>query len=503
MPKLATIVFGSLGLLGASIAQGGDEPPIRAEGRAEPYLKALHAKVHRVWTDSFLVMAESQLPKDHPINLPSRAAQLEVIITSEGKLADVKVAKPSGSSDFDGSAVDVIKASAPFVVAPEEVLSDDGKVHVRWTLARDDRRCSGASIDVQTGLLDEVVPMLVAQGRETAALARLKAADETERQAAFTKFARAWLDRAEDDKELAIRVAVANATAGDARGAERLRKAAAENEQVELATRGLALLKTGLCALAKAPDEECLVAAIGVAKNRQAPAVERIAVIEALGTRDEPEAKAALKALFKDSAPAIRAAAILAEARAGAGKGAVFRLTALLRDPSVEVRTAAAAALVRVGGEDALEQLFQLFKEKDVRPYQAVARELGRLSGEASAQLLGRFLRRDDRRIQLAGARALARRHDTAAAKNLADLAKGSDAELRFLAASAIADAEQRKAAVEAPDGYGWKDSCVALAEGNGKLTAVDWILAQFPKLDPEARIDLMGAWLAATRTKS
>jgi TonB family protein len=504
MSKLATIVLGSMGLWAPAFALAGEEPPVHGDGRAEPYLQALHTRVHRIWADSFLVMAEGQLPKDHPINLPSRAAQLEVVLTSEGKLADVKVAKPSGSDDFDGSAVDVVKASAPFVVAPEEVLSDDGKVHLRWTLARDDRRCSGASIDIKTGRLDEAVAMLVAQGRESVALARLKAADDPgERQAAFTKFARAWLDRAEDDKELAIRVAVANATAGDDRGAERLRKAVAKNEEVELAAHGLTLLKTGLCALVKAPDGECLPDAIAVAKNRQAPTAERIVAIEALGTRDEPDARNALKALFKDSAGAVRASAILAEARAGAGKGAVFRLTALLRDPSLEVRAAAGAALVRVGGEEALTQLFLLFKEKDVRPYQAVARELGTLSGDASAHMLARFLRRDDRRIQLAGARALARRHDDAATEAQAGLTGATDPELRFLAAPAITDAEQRKAAVEAPEGYAWKDSCMALAQGHGKPVAIDWILAQFPKLAPETRVDLMGVWLASTRAKN
>jgi TonB family protein len=503
MTKLATVFWGSLCLLGASAAMADDEPAIHADGRAEPYLKALHAKVHRLWTDSFLVMAEGQLPKDHPINVPSRAAELEVVLTSKGKLAQVKLGKTSGSDDFDSSAVDVIKAAVPFGAAPDEVLSDDGQAHIRWTLARDHRRCSGASIDIQTSPLDEGVPMLVAQGREDVALERLRTADPAERQVAFTRFARAWLDRAENDDSLAVRVAVANARAGDDRGAERLRKAIAKNEQVELAGQGLRLLKTGWCTLAKAPEGECLAATIGLAKNRQAPTTERTLAIEGLGKRDEPDAKAALKELLKDSAPTIRAAAIGADARPGAGKGAVFRLTALLRDPSIEVRSAAAAALVRVGGDDVLAQLFLLFKEKDVRPYQAVARALGGLTGEPSAQLLGRFLRKDDRRIQLAGARALARRHDPAAQAAKAPLTRGTDAELRFLAAPLLADAEQRKAAAESSEGTTWNDSFIALAEGSGKPSALDWILAQFPKLAPETRIDLMGAWLGAGRNEN
>lgn len=519
MSKLATVLLASLGLLAPHTALAGDEPPVEGEGRAKPYLEALHAKVHRLWTDSFLAMAEGQLAKDHPINDRSRVAELELLLTVEGKLANLKVAQTSGSSDFDASAVDVVKAAAPFAIAPEDVLSDDGKVHVLWRFARDDRRCSGAEVRVKNVALEEAIPMLVAQGRETLAISRLKAtADWRHRVVAFDKFARAWLDRLEDDKDLSFQVAAANATAGDDRGAERLRKALTNGEDAALAASALARLKIPLCALLKerladpqtkastlsalsaSPDSECVGAVVAVAQERKATVADRVAAVVGLGTREEPEAKAALKDLLKDAAAPVRAAAILADARPGSGKGAVFRLTALLRDPSIEVRTAAAAALVRVGGEDALAQLFLLFKERDARPYEAVARELAVLSGEPSAQMLTRFLRKDDRRIQLAGARALARRQDPFAAKAQATLATASDAELRFLAAPVMADADQRKAATSAPEGYAWTDSGVALLQGGGKLAAVDWILAQFPKLGPETRVDLMGAWLAANR---
>jgi HEAT repeat protein len=240
---------------------------------------------------------------------------------------------------------------------------------------------------------------------------------------------------------------------------------------------------------------------IGLALDRKAAVADREAAVRGLAAREEPEVKTALKELFKDASATVRAAALLADARPGSGKGAVFRLTALLRDPSLEVRTAAAAALVRAGGEDALTQLFLLFKERDARPYEAVARELAALAGEPSAQMLTRFLRKDDRRVQLAGARALARRQDPFAAKAQATLATSTDAELRFLAAPTLTDADQRKTATSAPEGYAWTDSCVALMQAGGKLAAADWLLAQFPKLGPETRVEIMGAWLAADRT--
>ena len=195
MLKLATVFFAGLALWGSAFVLAGDEPPIQGEGPEAIYLAALHEKVHRLWTDSFLVLASGQLPKEHPINAQTRAVLLEIVLTPEGKVANIKVAKPSGSDDFDASAVDVIKSSGPFVEPPEDVLSDDDKVHILWTMARDDRRCSSTTVDKQQRPLEQAMPMLVAQGREKIALERLASADDEARQAGFTAFARAWLDR--------------------------------------------------------------------------------------------------------------------------------------------------------------------------------------------------------------------------------------------------------------------------------------------------------------------
>jgi hypothetical protein len=144
-------------------------------------------------------------------------------------------------------------------------------------------------------------------------------------------------------------------------------------------------------------------------------------------------------------------------------------------------------------------QLFQFFKEKDPRPGEAVAKELGTMKGEASAEILGKLAHsKNDRRVRLAGARALAARRDQFAHKVQATLAGDGDAELRFLG-SAV-DAQKRLAAASAPDGHLWRASYAALAAGSGRLAAADWALVQFPKLDPAARVEIMGAWLAGTK---
>ena len=522
MSKRTAVVLTLLGFfLAPATVHAGDEPEVQGDDSALPYLRELHAKVHRQWADNFLAMAAAQLPKDHPINVLSRAASLDVVLAPDGKLIDVRVVKSSGAAEFDSSAVDVVKASGPFAAASDEVLSDDGKVHVLWTFARDDRRCSGLSIDRRDLRLADAVKVMVAQGREGAAIARLQKTDEAERLLGADVFARAWLDALENDKVLAMEVAAANAVAGDERGAERLRKAA-EREPTAAAIRGLAALKIPICPLIKdylnkgkttearervlwaigeGSDGECLTFAIETAKNRTAGRMERTLALSSLGHSDSAEAKATVKEVLKDPDPNVQAAAILAEARPGAGKSAVFRLTPLLRDKSVIVRAAAATALVRVGGEEALPQLFLIFKEKDPTVYTAVAAELAGLSGSASAEMLARFLRKDSPAIKLAAARAVAARRDDHAAKLQASLAGSANPELQLLAGSAL-DKDKRALAAAAPTDEGFAASFSSLVHGAGRIVAMDWLLAQWSKVEPGTRVALLGQWLA-TRPKA
>jgi hypothetical protein len=145
-------------------------------------------------------------------------------------------------------------------------------------------------------------------------------------------------------------------------------------------------------------------------------------------------------------------------------------------------------------------QLFLLHKERDPRPGEAVAKELGVMKGEASAEMLGKLVHnKGDRRVRLAAARALAVRRDPPARKLLANLAGHQDAELRFLGSSEL-DAQKRLAAASAPEGQVWRASFAALAAGPARLAAADWALAQFPKLDPAVRVEIVGAWLAETK---
>jgi TonB family protein len=502
-------------VLATGRVQAADEPPVQGEGRTLAYLNDLHNKVHRAWADSFLAMAAARLPKDHPVNLATRAVVVELVLARGGRLIGTEVSTPSGSSEFDTSALDVVRDNAPYGVAPEEVVSDDGNVHVLWTFARDDRQCSGLQVRNVQRPLSQAVRSLLAQGREHVAIQRLQAAGDEAREQGFLSFAWAWLDRAEVDQGLAV--AAARAAGGDHAGEKRLRQAVEQGQDVETAARGLARLAIPLCPLVKEKlegpageargaavaalgfglERECLPGVLAVANDRSAPESQRVAAAQALGTLDDPDARKTLQGLADDKSPAMRAVALLAGTRPGGGRGAVFRLTGLLHDPAPEVRGAAAAALLRTGGEAMVPQLFQLHKEKDPRPGEAVAKELGAMNGAASAEMLGKLAHsKSDRRVRLAGARALAVRRDQPARKALATLAGDQDAELRFLGSRDL-EAPKRLAAASAPGGHGWRNSYAALAAGLGRLAAADWALAQFPKLDAAARVEIMAAWLA------
>lgn len=556
MPKPATLCLSVLAaLLALPSAWAGDdeEPAIEGDEAALPYLRAVHAKVHPLWADNFLLLAASQLPKEHPINVPSRRVVLDVVLSAKGALLDVRVAKSSGATEFDTSAMESIRAAGTFPPATEAVLSDDGKAYLRWALARDARRCSGLSVTRRELPLAEAVRALVLRNRDALAIARLQAAEDSERAAAMDAFARAWLDRNENAKGyLDVQVALANALAGDDRGVERLRQAVAMTTMSEdipaWGLRGLAALHIPSCplikaALAKAPAEQpsepaapklavsdeqflrdveatgnrrhvlrllaagadgtCLSLAIATAKSRAANKDDRLAAVRSLAASDGPEVKAALKALAKDPDPDIAAQVILAESRSGTGKGAVFRLTPLLRDKSAAVRAAAAAALVRVGGEEVLPQLFLIYKEKTPRTYIAVAAELAKLSGAASAQMLGRFLKKDSGEIRTAAARALAARRDEHAAKlqaTLATNATGDCPELQLLSGLALPK-DKRDAALGALPDADFTESYSALLRGSARVVAADWLLAYFAKLPPAPRVELLGEWLA-TRPK-
>jgi len=505
-------------LFASTPARATEEPAIVGEGKTLAYLQSLHGKIHPAWALNFLAMAEAQLPKDDPVNSPIREVTLEVILAPNGSLLGTHVLKSSSVPGFDASAIDVLKTMTTFPLAPEEALSDDGNAHLYWVFARNHRQCAGLTVAHKEAPLPLAMAALVKQGRDSTALTRIKAVETEERLDGLSAFTKAWLSRQESDAALGVQASVALALGGDTDVGVRLAKTL---PSAPGAAEGLAALKIPVCPLLKdrLTDEtpearqallgalrhgasgECLAFLEAVAKNKQAPVANRLLAIEGLRHSEGPGPLATLRALFKESSAPVLAAAILAEARPGAGKGAVFRLTPKLRDPSLAVRGAAAAALVRVGGESSLPQLFLMFRETDPGIYQLVATELGKLSGKDSATMLDKILSKTDPRIHLAGARALASRTDEHAGKILAniDIGQEKNPEIRLLA---LAATDGTNAKVSIPLTPESRPTFLVLASGNGRGIAARLLLDQFATLDPVFRITMLGDWLATTPPK-
>ncbi len=122
--------------------------PTALKTRAHPfalYVVGMHRKLHAKWADGFLASLDAKAVTD-PLNDPRLAVQLEIAIAMDGSTL-VEVIKPSHVTAFDAAAVDAFEAAAPFDPTPDSIRSADGRVHMRWTLHRDDRECGTFGVE--------------------------------------------------------------------------------------------------------------------------------------------------------------------------------------------------------------------------------------------------------------------------------------------------------------------------------------------------------------------
>jgi HEAT repeat protein len=495
---------------------GEGEPPIEAAGAEGTFLRALHARVHTRWSDNFLKMAAAQLPKTHALNDAGLRAVVEVTLERNGALVELAVKERSGAADFDAAAADVLKDSLPMPGAPEEMLSDDDRLHLTWAFARDHRRCGEVKAFQKESPLEEALPRLMAKKREAEALRRVKAAAATAPDPALSLFATAWLKSALADPRLARTAAFALLAAGDTTG-EKLVREAIQQGEVGGGAAVLARAKLPVCELVKdnlgkdgsreqaaavealraGAEAACAPALLKVAQSRKLPAVVRAGAIEALGAGADAAARQALVELEKDGPTAVRAAALLAAAQPGGGRSTLLHLTPGLRDPALEVRVAAITGILRAGGDGGLDQLYLLFKETDPRPYEAAAAGLARLSSEKSAGALGRMLRKEDKRIRVAAAAALASRSDGFARTALEAARKDAAIGVVVFASALMSDAERREVVARLAGDPDAPRLYRALVAGSGRRAAAEWLLGKMPQLTPAAKLDLLGAWMA------
>lgn len=130
------------------VAAPAPSRPTALKTRAHPfaiYIAGMHRKLHGTWADGFLASLDEKAVTD-PLNDPGLAVQLQIAIAADGS-ALVEVIKPSHVSAFDAAAVDAFEAAAPFEPTPASIRSADGRVHMRWTLFRDERECGTFDVD--------------------------------------------------------------------------------------------------------------------------------------------------------------------------------------------------------------------------------------------------------------------------------------------------------------------------------------------------------------------
>jgi TonB family protein len=570
-------------------------PPLGAEPSADDsrpggaYLEAIHAQIHPLWAQNFLESLRLQLPPDNQLNRPALYVVVDMAIAADGTLHDVLLQHPTGFNPFDQAAVQIVRDASPYPKPPADLASDDGYVHVTWTLARDVRQCSpaDAQVVVEEAPLAQAVKLLVQRGDVVEAGQRIiKEAPAGQQVDAASLFARVLLRQALVDPDPKIRAAACTAVgaSGDASALDEIatnlgdenasvRQAAAlavaalagptdatgpgpspssaapapaaPASPASAAATGPALQKlltdanagvvqAAVVALAALGQSPAATAALGDGLSSSDPGVQAQAATELTGSGD-PALAAPLAAILggKDASPkavAARAAAATAlgslptadathplmhaltdpnaDVRAAAaralgklkspGKGPYYALLDLFKDPSAEVRAAVAAAAVRIGGADAVGELYAIVKDPDPGVGSSIAGALAGVPGPDALQILRDELASKNAVVREAAAASLAARAD--GVDILAGLLKDADPLVR---AVAVAQAADQSTAVQILGGTSVGEPIMAASfQALARLHALPaGTAAAIQALAAASRADqvgLAGAWLEA-----
>jgi|GEM_PF-1222167 len=472
-----------------------EPPPGDPETPGYPYLADLYEPLQSRWR-SFLGNCRTQLPPEHPLNQSSLQVVVDIGVGRDGRLRAVQVVQPSGNGEFDDVAVEVVRDAAPFPPPPASFVSDDSRVHVTWTFARDRRQAglAGARLDRVQWKPSRAVPMLLEAGMDAEAARRV--ADAAEPLPADDQAA-ALIDL---NDAIAVH-AIAGALGAPDPGLARAAVEAAGRGRVGQVSKQLAALATGgaepgvrlaaiealgnldtesawavLTALAEseqATDEERLAAVKGLARGESADTVRPVAV--ALADDSAPDrrllglamlahvpAPGRLEAIVRlagsGAVTATRAAALMALGRLAAaggtaGRGASRTLLDALSSRNAALRVAVADAVANAAdyGYDqrmAYWKVIELLKDRDERVRAAAVRAGAALGKQRFARELFRLRKERSSVVLLALARALARVDATAAADRLAGLARDGAGEQRLAAVRSLVALEKSAALV-------------------------------------------------------
>ena len=493
------------------------EPAIMGGPNDMEYLRKLHAHVHKRWADNFLALIGQNLALGNPLNDPARVAEADVVISPQGKLVSATIAKGSGFAGFDDAVTEVLKDSVPFPAPPVASRSDDDNLHLHWTFARDERRCSGVVVVHVDDPLEIAIPKLMKAGRRDEIVARIAAArgGGVSAEPSMTSLAHEWLRGAGKQPWATVKIAGTLASNGDADALAFLKGAVTRAPDARAAGALLAANRIAVCPLVKAALEggapadqlaaaqalatsgetACAAGLVKMLGNGKLKSEARAAAATALGPIDDDGAKAALAAAAKDEPNiVVKAAASLAQIRPNAGRAKMLGMVHLLKEPSIEMRTAGSAGVVRAGGDSDFDDLYMLFRDTDPRPAEATLRELERVKGQKATELIAKLMRRPLVPVQRAAAELLVKRRAKSTFSAFAGFADSPDAELKGLSLVAADDAKLAGAGADPKMGM-WAYRA-RLARGE-RDRAADWLLAALPTLQPGQQADLLVEWLA------
>ncbi len=439
------------------------------------YLVEIETRFQDRW-QGFLENCRLRLKPSHALNQATLVATVELAVDREGKTHDIRIATSSGNAEFDAVALEVASDTGTLPAPPDELVSDDDRLHLTWRFARDRRQAgaAGAAIDRREWDLARAVPMLLSRGRVREAARRVADA-KTEPAQAVTfgdAVAEAAVHVALASDDLATqRFGVRAAAAGKVRKAmPRLRALATNAHDLELRreaigalgrigdAEALPLLATVVRGDNGADPGQRRAAAVAMsqldASDRAwellAPALEtadqRLVVLDVLAHAPSAEAVPALAGLVgrgNKREVRVAAAAALGAAVAVAGHKAVKPLMAGLTERDAAVRAACARALGVAAtrgynGKVAFWSVVKLLKDRDERVRAAAVRAGAALGGAAFAKEMYRVRKETSATVLAAFAEGLAWVPGETAFARLVGLAEADDPTVRRAAILAL-----------------------------------------------------------------
>lgn len=129
------------------VTPGNQEPLGNRKEIFYAYIYEIHErKVHPLFADGFWHSLSNFTPT-HPLNDPALNAWAEFEIMANGDVNEVRLVKTSGNAVFDAASVDSIYRSSPFPAPPDEIMSWNKRVYIRWGFFRSLRKCGVFNVE--------------------------------------------------------------------------------------------------------------------------------------------------------------------------------------------------------------------------------------------------------------------------------------------------------------------------------------------------------------------